>query len=102
MQIGCRGNPPKMARGPSALLVAGVSGIRCFPYSPDRTRIGLINQDPDYTKIRVGLTDCAETLVNRFSDGASHGLCVPEGQLVSSGHIGAGNRASVLVLIDHV
>jgi hypothetical protein len=36
-------------------------------------------------KIPVGLARCAETSDRRFSDTPAHGLCVPEGQLVSSG-----------------
>jgi hypothetical protein len=39
---------------------------------------------PASTEIPVGLAECAETSNNRFSNTAAHGLCVPEGQLVSS------------------
>jgi hypothetical protein len=49
--------------------------------NPDR----LPKRAPASTDIPVGLTECAETSNGRFSDTAVHGLCVPEGQLVSSG-----------------
>src|SRR5208282_1119898 len=64
-----------------------MTGIRCFPYTPDRTRIGCQKRAPASTEIPVGLTGCAETSDRRFSDTAAHGLCVPEGQLVSSGQV---------------
>jgi DNA invertase Pin-like site-specific DNA recombinase len=57
----------------------------CFPCSPARTRIDCQNPALASTKIPVGLAECAETSIERFSDTAAHGLCVPEGQLVSSG-----------------
>ena len=80
-----RRNSPKMPSSLFETLTTTMTENRCFPHSPDRGRIGLENRVPDCTKIRVGLTDCAETMGDRFSDRASRGLCVPEGQLVSSG-----------------
>jgi hypothetical protein len=41
---------------------------------------------PASTKIPAGLTEFTETSNGRFSDTTAHGLCVPKGQLVSSGH----------------
>jgi hypothetical protein len=65
--------------------LAWVSGITCFPYTPDRLWIEPGIRVLASTKNPVGLKVCTETPSTRFSDRPSHALCVPGGRFVSSG-----------------
>jgi len=73
--------------GAAGASAGTMTGNTCFPYTPDRDRIGPTNTGLAKTETTVGLAEYAETPTDRFSDRPSLGLCVPGGQFVTSGPI---------------
>jgi hypothetical protein len=71
--------------GADSVVALPVTGNTCFPYTPDRDRIGPTNTGLAKTENTVGLAEYAETPTDRFSDRPFLGLCVPGGQFVTSG-----------------
>ena len=74
--------------GDAGACVGAMTGNTCFPYTPDRDRIGPTNTGLAKTENTVGLAEYAETPTDRFSDRPFLGLCVPGGQFVTSGQQG--------------
>ena len=70
-----------------------MSGIICFPHTPDRLQTEPGIRVLHYTNNPVGLAGCTETHANRFSDRLPEALCVPGGRFVSSGHARAATGA---------